>query len=87
MLPRKFRELRTMAELTQHKTARLSHIERSRISLFENGHIELQPQEVTALRRALARAISSRVMKLQDALAGLRSLELPSANVSGSQSV
>ena len=56
------------ADVTQFELAKKAGVERTRISLAENGHIELRPGEYKALMRALAGTIRCRVSELQDVL-------------------
>lgn len=62
------RRWRAMADLSQFDLARRCGIERTRLSLAENGHVELRPEEKAAVERALLRAIEQRASELQAAL-------------------
>ena len=68
-------ELRRRAGLTQHGLTRLTGISDTRISLWENGQIELSEWEV----KKIARAIKQELDRVPPRLAGptiLRSLSL-----------
>jgi len=41
---------------------------RTRLSLFENGHIDLRPEELEALQRALRDTVGRRVSEFEDVL-------------------
>ena len=62
------RRARVAADVTQFELAKKAGVERTRISLAENGHIELRPEEYRALMRALVGTIRCRVSELQDVL-------------------
>jgi predicted transcriptional regulator len=64
------RKARVAADVTQFELAKKSGIERTRISLAENGHVELRPEEYKALMRALVEVIRYRVSELQGVLSG-----------------
>jgi transcriptional regulator with XRE-family HTH domain len=64
------RRARVAADVTQFELAKKSGIERTRISLAENGHIELRPEEYRALMRVLVEVIRFRVSELQGVLSG-----------------
>jgi transcriptional regulator with XRE-family HTH domain len=73
---KRFRELRALTDLTQHQAASQSHIERSRLSLFENGHVQLAAGELVSLQHILSTALANRVLTLQEALSILRAGEV-----------
>jgi len=68
------RELREMAGLTQTRAARASGIHRAKLSMAETGEIELSPEEETAVRGALLRAIRERQTQIEGVLAGAQSV-------------
>lgn len=53
--------LRRLIGWTQPDLAKAAGICRTRISLFENGHIDLAPQEVTDIESVLKRAADGHV--------------------------
>lgn len=44
---------RELAGMTQYSLSRATGIERARISGLENGHIEVKPEEIAAIRKCL----------------------------------
>jgi transcriptional regulator with XRE-family HTH domain len=62
------RKLRKLSGVTQYELARLSGIERTRLSLAENGHVRLDASENDSVRRALITAIERRMAQLGDFL-------------------
>jgi predicted transcriptional regulator len=54
---------------SQYDLSRASNVGRTRLSLFENGHIELRADELKALLHALREAASRRVTEVQGVLA------------------
>lgn len=71
---RDLKELRLMAGLTQFDVARRSGVDRSKLSLVENGHVDLLPEEASAIRKVLLERIESRAAQLKAALSGKESL-------------
>ncbi len=53
--------LRKLVGWSQFDVAKASGICRTRVSLFENGHITLQPMEVSNICSALEKAAAERV--------------------------
>jgi transcriptional regulator with XRE-family HTH domain len=49
----RFREIRVIKRITQEALERKTRIDQSRISLFENGHVQLPADQVRKLARAL----------------------------------
>jgi len=64
------RELRAMAGFTQFDVARRSGVDRSKLSLAENGHVDLRPEEIVAIRKVLLERIESRAAELKGVLSG-----------------
>jgi DNA-binding XRE family transcriptional regulator len=62
------RQLRAIAGLSQFGLAQVCGVERTRLSLFENGYVELQPHEYTAVENALLAVIRRRATELQGTL-------------------
>jgi transcriptional regulator with XRE-family HTH domain len=62
------RRARVAADVTQFELAKKAGVERTRISLAENGHIVLRPEEYRAVMLALRGTIQCRVSELQDVL-------------------
>ena len=58
------RERRRLAKVNQHRMAKLADINRTRLSLAENGDVVLTPQEIERLERALREQIAHRVEEL-----------------------
>ncbi len=54
----RLRKLRQMVGLSQFNVARRSGVARTRISLFENGDVELTTRELGAVREVLEEAAS-----------------------------
>jgi DNA-binding transcriptional regulator YiaG len=48
-----FRALRSKAELTQAQVARRSHVDHTRVCMWEKGNIALHPAQVASLEKAL----------------------------------
>jgi len=65
----KLRKRRMVAGLTQCKLAKSARVERSRLSMYENGHLKISAQECAALRRALSCALQRRALEFQEELA------------------
>lgn len=62
---RDIRTTRLLVGITQFELAKRSGVERTRISLAENGHIELRKTELSALLRALISVTRGRASELQ----------------------
>lgn len=58
------RKRRRLADVSQHRLARLADINRTRLSLAENGDVVLTPQEIERLERVLREQIVNRVEAL-----------------------
>lgn len=65
----KLRKRRMMAGLTQCELATLARVERSRLSMYENGHLKISAQECAAVARALRCALQRRAREFQEELA------------------
>jgi hypothetical protein len=65
---KEFRKVRVEAEIPQFDVSIRSNIDRSRISLYECGHVSLRNEEVTALEHALRELIGERANRLVAAL-------------------
>ena len=65
------RRMRAMADITQFQLAKASGVERTRISLAENGHVTLRTEEYVALNGALLGVLRSRVSEFQGLLLGI----------------
>lgn len=63
-------QVRRTIRWSQYDLAKASGIGRTRLSLFENRHIELRPGELDALQSALRAATSRRVSEFQNVLSG-----------------
>jgi transcriptional regulator with XRE-family HTH domain len=61
-------QVRKTIKWSQYDLARTSGIGRTRLSLFENGHIDLRPEELNALQCALRNGTRRRVAEFQDVL-------------------
>lgn len=57
---RDLKALREALGLTQFEAARRARLDRTRLSLAENGHVQLTIRELEALRSALTRAAKKR---------------------------
>jgi len=66
----RLRWLRALAGVAQYQLARDSAVGRTRLSLAENGHVRLRPDEQRAVETALLRAIERRAAEYRAALAG-----------------
>jgi transcriptional regulator with XRE-family HTH domain len=64
------KSLREMANWTQFDLAKESGVGRTRVSLFENGHIPLRTEEIAAIERALRRAIKLRANHFMGVISG-----------------
>jgi transcriptional regulator with XRE-family HTH domain len=62
------RSLRELADWTQTRVARVSGINRAKLSLVECGEIELSAGEEAAVRRVLTQAIQQRSAQLRAVL-------------------
>ncbi len=62
------RKLRKLSGVTQYQLARLSGVERTRLSLAENGHIRLGISEYSAIRTALLSAFRRKVTQFGEVL-------------------
>jgi len=60
--------VRKTIKWSQYDLAKASGIGRTRLSLFENRHIDLRPEEVNALQAALRDATSHLVSEFQHVL-------------------
>jgi transcriptional regulator with XRE-family HTH domain len=63
----RIRELREMSGISQFGLARLCGVGRTRLSLAENGHVQLRPEECVAIETAMAAVIRQRATRLQKA--------------------
>jgi transcriptional regulator with XRE-family HTH domain len=59
------RRLREMSGLSQYETAREAGLDRTRLSLVENGHVRLTEDEKSRLARVLTLAIRDRLAELK----------------------
>lgn len=76
-MSKELRQLRKIAEMSQGRAALLGGLDRSRLSLFESGYVQLRPEIVTKLRRAYLRAIRRKALRfnsLYSRVAGRRRL-------------
>lgn len=60
----KLREMRVLLGMSQFSVARQSGVERTRLSLFENGHVELEPEQLAHIRQVLEKAAADRASTL-----------------------
>lgn len=58
------REMREMVGLKQIELAKRSGIDRSRLSIAENGHIQLREEELSAIQRVITSAAQQRAKQL-----------------------
>jgi transcriptional regulator with XRE-family HTH domain len=65
------RELREIAGLTQFEMAKLSGIERSRLSLAECRHVVLAPAEIAKFKAVLLAVLGQRAEQVQEVLSKL----------------
>jgi transcriptional regulator with XRE-family HTH domain len=63
--------LRKLAAWPQYKLARATGIDRTRLSLAENGHITLSAAEQTAIEKVLLKEIGRRREQFADVLTEL----------------
>jgi len=68
------RTLRQMSGMSQFELARRSGVDRSKLSLVENGHVELRPEEANVVRKVLLERIESRAAQFKSALSGSESV-------------
>ncbi len=54
-----FRKARRVLRWSQHELSKRARIERTKLSLYENGHIALQPKEEKRLEAALRSGLQS----------------------------
>jgi transcriptional regulator with XRE-family HTH domain len=65
---KELKRLREMSGLSQFSVARMSGVERTRLSLAECGHVALTTGEKESLRRVLLQAVENRQSQLQAVL-------------------
>ncbi len=58
------RDRRRLADLNQFQMARLTGIPRTRLSLAENGDIELRPEEVSKIDEVLQENLAARAEQI-----------------------
>lgn len=63
-----FRQLRTTAGIPQHEVAYRAGMDRTRIVLWERGHLQLRPEELKELEAALFAIIAEHRSKLSSLL-------------------
>jgi transcriptional regulator with XRE-family HTH domain len=63
------RLLREASGLSQYAAANGAGLDRTRLSLAENGHVQLSAEEDAAIRRVLLRAIRERAARINSVLA------------------
>lgn len=68
MTPKRLRELRELTNLSQVELAKRAGIDRSRLSMFENGHVDLAEKQKAALTTALQTAMHERSLQQKEAL-------------------
>lgn len=68
------RNLRIEAGIPQFDLSKRSGVERSRLSLYECGHVSLPDAEVQALERALPELIEERADRLLEVLSSMGGL-------------
>lgn len=68
------RELRRASGLTQLELATRAGIDRTKISLAENGYMRLCSRDETVVQRALVQAIQERAALLQGVLSGAQAV-------------
>jgi DNA-binding XRE family transcriptional regulator len=64
------KQLRKMAALTQFELAQRCGVSRMKLSLAECGYVDLYPEEVLGVHRALLEAIKNRDAQLRGVLSG-----------------
>jgi transcriptional regulator with XRE-family HTH domain len=62
------RKLRKLSGVTQYQLARLSGVERTRLSLAENGHIQLGTSEYKAIHAAILSAFKRKITQFGEVL-------------------
>jgi transcriptional regulator with XRE-family HTH domain len=68
MTPNRLRELRELANLSQLELAKRSGVDRSRLSMFENGHVDLNAEQKSILVNTLRMAMHERSLQQTKAL-------------------
>lgn len=63
-----FRRIRRRLHWSQHETSKQARLDRSKLSLFENGHISLQPEEEARLEAVLRTGLRGAARTLTDSL-------------------
>jgi len=63
-----FRQLRTTAGIPQHEVAYRAGLDRTRIVLWERGHLQIRPEELEVLEAALFAIIADHRAKLSSLL-------------------
>ncbi len=63
-----FRQLRTAASIPQHEVAFRAGMDRTRVVLWERGHLQLRPEEIEVLESALFSIIAEHRAKLSSLL-------------------
>lgn len=63
-----FRRLRRRLHWSQHETSKAAHLDRSKLSLFEAGHVSLRPEEEKRLEAALRAGLQNAAKTFQDSL-------------------
>jgi transcriptional regulator with XRE-family HTH domain len=66
------KSLREASGLSQFATANRAGLDRTRLSLAENGHVKLSQKEDGAIRRVLVSAIQKRARQLKGVLANTK---------------
>jgi transcriptional regulator with XRE-family HTH domain len=62
------RERRRLADLNQFQMARLTGIPRTRLSLAENGDIDLRPEEISRIDEVLQENLATRAEQIGNLL-------------------
>jgi transcriptional regulator with XRE-family HTH domain len=70
------RSLREASGLSQFAAVSRAGLDRTRLSLAENGHVKLSGDEENALRGVLVKAIQRRARQLEGVLADIKDLPL-----------
>jgi transcriptional regulator with XRE-family HTH domain len=60
------KRLRRRLHWSQYETSKQARLDRSKLSLFENGHISLQPEEEKRLEAALRNGLQSAAKTFAD---------------------
>jgi transcriptional regulator with XRE-family HTH domain len=63
-----FRQLRTAAGIPQHEVGHRAGMDRTRIVLWERGHLQIRPEELEVLEAALFAIIAEYRSKLSSLL-------------------